>query len=376
MSSILVRLSAALATVLWLGSAWAQPIKLAFVMPLNGPFAVIGTSQLQGATMAVEELNAKGGVKGRKLEVTTEDSGASPTTAMTALRRVLGSEPAAVFGPFLGTQVLAMSPEIQRAGVPFLVIPGTLKVTQLGNPWLYRFQVTDMVSRKVTTKYTIDRLQKKKIALLHVNDEYGIGGRDATIELLKKDYGLTPVAVEAYGSSDRDVSAQIAKIKASGAEVLHVQGNSGDIASVIKQLRQLKFDGAVIASVGLIAPATMALLEPSDTDGVYVESAGMPAIDPDPRVKEWVKAYEARWKRTPDIFALQNYESVKVLATVIEAKGSEPEAIRKALKEQRYAGLMGDVVSDQEGNMYHTSRIFRFEGKTPKLMEAIAVAPK
>jgi len=187
---------------------------------------------------------------------------------------------------------------------------------------------------------------------------------------------LTPVAVEAYGSSDRDVSAQIAKIKASGAEVLHVQGNSGDIASVIKQLRQLKFDGAVIASVGLIAPATMALLEPSDTDGVYVESAGMPAIDPDPRVKEWVKAYEARWKRTPDIFALQNYESVKVLATVIEAKGSEPEAIRKALKEQRYAGLMGDVVSDQEGNMYHTSRIFRFEGKTPKLMEAIAVAPK
>lgn len=357
-------------------SAQAQNHKFAFVMPLSGPFAVIGASQQQGATMAVEEINAKGGIKGRKIDVTVEDSGPAPTTAVTALRRVMGSNPVAVFGPFLGTQVLAMSPETQKAGMPFLVLPGTLKVTQLGNPWLFRFQVTDMVSRAVTVRYTVDRLQKKKIALLHVNDEYGIGGRDATIAFLKNEYKLAPAAVETYASTDRDVSAQIAKIKASGADALHVQGNSGDIAAVIKQLRQQKFDAPIIASVGLIAPATMALLDQAETDGVYVESAGMPALDPNPTVQAWTKTYEARWKRAPDVFAVQNYEAVKMVAQVMETKGAEHETIRKGLREARYAGLLGEVMADQEGNMYHTSRIYRFEGKTPKLMEAISVKPK
>ncbi|MDB5796940.1 MAG: hypothetical protein JWP36_842 [Paucimonas sp.] len=353
-----------------------QSHKFAFVMPLSGPFAVVGASQQQGAMLAVEEINAKGGIKGRKIEVTVEDSGPAPTTAVTALRRVMGGNPVAVFGPFLGTQVLAMSPETQKANVPFLVLPGTLKVTQLGNPWLFRFQVTDMVSRAVTVKYTVDKLQKKKIALLHVNDEYGIGGRDATINILKSEYNLAPVAVETYASTDRDVSAQISKVKSSGADVLHVQGNSGDIAAVIKQLRQQKFEHPIIASVGLTTPATMALLDQGETDGVYVESAGMPTVDPNPTVKEWVKAYEARWKRSPDVFAVQNYEAIKMVAQVIESKGADREAIRKGLREVRYPGLLGEVVADQEGNMYHTSRIYRFEGKTPKLMEAISVKPK
>ena len=174
-------------------SAMAQQvIKIAVVVPTTGPFAVLGSSQQQGATLAVEEINAKGGINGRKLEIVLEDTGASPTTAVTALRRALGSNPIAVIGPIIGTQVLAMSPEIQKDAVPFLVIPGTMKVTQIGNPWLFRFQVTDMVSRRVVSKFTLEQLKKTKIGILHVNDEYGIGGRDATIEYLKTEHKLAP----------------------------------------------------------------------------------------------------------------------------------------------------------------------------------------
>jgi branched-chain amino acid transport system substrate-binding protein len=366
-------------TPLLLGGAAAfaqQPIRLALVVPNTGPFAVLGTSQQQGATLAVEEINAKGGINGRKIELVVEDTSASPTTAVTALRRALGGKPVAVLGPIIGTQVLAMSPEIQKEGAPFLVIPGTVKVTQIGNPWLFRFQVTDMVARRVVTKFSLERLRKNKIGILHVNDEYGIGGRDATIELLKNEYKLVPVAVEAYGTTDRDVSAQLLKIKNAGADVLHVQGNSGDIAVVIKQIRQLKIDIPVIASTGLVAPATLKLLEPEELNGIYVETAGIPALDPDPRVKEWMKAYEARWQRAPDWFAMQDYDAVMTLAAIMRAKGPDREAIRKALREEKFQGLAGEVVADKEGNMYHTSRIYRFEGKTPKLLETIALQPQ
>ena len=337
---------------------------------------MLGSSQQQGATLAVEEVNAKGGINGRKLEIVLEDTGSSPTTAVTALRRALGSNPIAVFGPIIGTQVLAMSPETQKDGVPFLVIPGTMKVTQVGNPWLFRFQVTDMVARRVVSKFTLERLKKTKIAILHVNDEYGIGGRDATIEYLKSEHKLAPVAVEAYGTTDKDVSAQLLKIKNAGAEVLHVQGNSGDIAVVIKQIRQLKIDMPVIASSGLVAPPTLKLLEPEELNGIYVETAGIPALDPDPRVKEWIKTYEARWQRTPDIFAMQDYDAVMALAAVLRSKGVEREAVRKALHAETFKGLAGEIVADKEGNMYHTSRVYLFEGKTPKLVETIALQPK
>lgn len=358
-------------------SAMAQQvIKIAVVVPTTGPFAVLGSSQQQGATLAVEEINAKGGINGRKLEIVLEDTGASPTTAVTALRRALGSNPIAVIGPIIGTQVLAMSPEIQKDAVPFLVIPGTMKVTQIGNPWLFRFQVTDMVSRRVVSKFTLEQLKKTKIGILHVNDEYGIGGRDATIEYLKTEHKLAPVAVEAYGTTDKDVSAQLLKIKNAGADVLHVQGNSGDIAVVIKQIRQLKIDLPVIASTGLVAPPTLKLLEPEELNGIYVETAGIPALDPNPRVKEWIKAYEARWQRTPDWFAMQDYDAVMSLAAALRSKGVDREAVRKAMAADSFKGLAGDVISDKEGNMYHTSRVFRFEGKTPKLVDTIATQPQ
>lgn len=369
--------SMALSAIFGAGSVAAQePVRMALVVPITGPFAVLGTSQQQGVVLAVEQINARGGINGRKIELTTEDTGASPTTAVTALRRAMSAKPVAVFGPIIGTQVLAMAPEIQREGVPFLVIPGTLKVTQIGNPWIFRFQVTDMVSRKVVTKYTMDRLQKKKIGILHVNDEYGHGGREATIDVLKKEYNTAPVAVEAYGTTDRDVSAQILKIKNAGADVMHVQGNSGDIAVVIKQIRQLNVDIPVIASTGLVAPATLKLLTPEELNGVYVETAGIPALDSDPRVKEWMKAYEARFSRIPDWFAMQDYDAVMTVAQIMREKGVDREAIRKGLREGKFNGLAGEVVADKEGNMYHTSRMYQFQGKSPKLLEAIAVEPQ
>jgi branched-chain amino acid transport system substrate-binding protein len=372
------KLAAALLLTAASACAFAQSaIKIAFVMPLSGPFAVLGTSQIQGATMALEEINAKGGIKGRKLDVTTEDTGASPTTAVTALRRAMGNEPVAVVGPILGTQILAMSAEVERAATPFLVLTGTPKVTEIGNKWLFRYQVPDAIARQAISTYIIERLGKRKIALLHVNDEYGIGGTNATLEFLKSAYKLAPVAVESYGATDRDMSAQIAKVKASGAEILILQGNSGDVATVVKQLRQLKFDLPMFASNGLATPPTLALLDPADLVGIYVDSPGMPTVDSAPAIRDWTKAYQARWKVPPDIFALQEYEAVKMLAKVMEERGTDREAIRKGLSEVHYAGLLGDVWADPKGNMYHGTRIYQFgQNKTAKFVEAISVHAK
>jgi branched-chain amino acid transport system substrate-binding protein len=364
-----------------LGSAparGADPIVVGLTVSLTTDFALVGLSQQNGALLAVEEINKAGGVKGRPIKLVSEDTANSNTVAVNALHRALREKPVAVLGPVWGTQNLAMEPVIREAHVPIISPTGTRRVTQLGNKYVFRFFTHDGIAKWGQARFAVEKLGAKKPAILTVNDEYGISGRDIMTKALES-LGVKPVAVEAMATSDKDVTAQLRSIQRSGADALLTQIHPAPIAIVVKQARQLGLSIPHVASNALILPSTLGLVDGPDVDGVYVETVIVPAADPSPKIQDWLKRYQARFGKPGDHFALLQYDITYMLAKALEEAGPEPtaDAVQAKLRTLKHEGLVTLYESDEEGNLNHLVSIYRLDAnKKPELKDRFRIDPK
>lgn len=364
-----------------LGSAPARaadPIVVGLTVSLTTDFALVGLSQQNGAMMAVEEINKAGGVKGRPIKLVSEDTANSNTVAVNGLHRALREKPVAVLGPVWGTQNLAMEPVIREARVPIISPTGTRKVTQLGNKYVFRFFTHDGIAKWGQARFAVEKLGARKPAILTVNDEYGISGRDIMTKALEG-LGAKPVAVEAMATSDKDVTAQLRNIQRSGADVLLTQIHPAPIAIVVKQARQLGLNIPHVASNALILPSTLGLVDGPDVDGVYVETVIVPSVDPNPKIQDWLKRYQARFGKVGDHFALLEYDITYMLARAMEEAGPEitADAVQQKLRSLKYEGLVTLYESDEEGNLNHLVSIYRLDAnKKPELKDRFRIDPK
>lgn len=356
----------------------ADPIVVGLTVSLTTDFALVGLSQQNGAVLAVEEINKAGGVRGRPIKLVSEDTANSNTVAVNALHRVLREKPVAVLGPVWGTQNLAMEPVIREAQVPIISPTGTRRVTQLGNKYVFRFFTHDGIAKAGQARFALEKLAAKKPAILTVNDEYGISGRDIMTRALES-AGIKPVAVEAMATTDKDVTAQLRTIQRSGADVLLTQIHPAPIAIVVKQARQLGLTIPHVASNALLLPSTLALVDGPDVDGVYVETVIVPSVDPNPKIQEWGKRYEARFGKPGDHFGLLQYDITYLLARALEEAGPQPtpEAVQQKLRALKYEGLVTLYASDEEGNLNHLVSIYRLDAaKRPELKEQFRIDPR
>jgi branched-chain amino acid transport system substrate-binding protein len=218
--AVLLTISYALVTTSWA----VDEVVVGAALSLTGDFALTGLQQKAGIDLAVEEANAQGGIKGKKIRIEYADNAMSPAVAVNALNRVLSANPVAVLLTVRGTHVLPQLPLINKASVPGLTITGTRKVTQQGSPWLFRFYPHDGMAKRAMTLFALEKLGKQRVAIIHVADEYGQSGRDTIITTLKEK-GLAPVVVESNQSTDKDMSPQLLKVKSSGADVLLIQNH-------------------------------------------------------------------------------------------------------------------------------------------------------
>lgn len=340
------------------------PIKLGIVVPLTTPVATAGLEQRQGAELAIAEINAAGGVLGgRQLVAVAEDSQNNNTAAINAFEKVANEKPAAIVGSVLGTQMVAMDPLIRQYKIPTLTVSGTRKVTQLGNPYIFRFYPHDGISKVAQVRFALEKLGAKKPALLHTEDEYGQSGRDIILAELER-AGIEPVVIESAADSDKDLTVQLTKIRDSGADVLLIQLQSGNSIAAMKQISQLGLTIPVVANNTFSNPAVLANVTPTDVKGFYMETGIVTTATADPEVKAFVDNYESKYGRKPAHFAILTYDSVKTLAQAINDAGStDPDAIANALRGVSYDGLVTTYKSDAEGNLNLTSILYQHTGE-------------
>lgn len=328
-----------LATTLFFTGLWAQgsgPIKIGVIQDLSGPGSVLGTAGLYGAQLAAEDINAKGGINGRKLEIVAFDCKSDPNEAINAFKRLADVEKVvAVLGPPLSNVGLAVAPVSTEKRVSFLGMFGDPRC-MLGqnmdtlNPYMFLMQPSTEQTAITTGAYLVERLGLKKIAMLVAQDHAYVLSMANFFKAWAKNNGVEIVADEVNKQGDIDMKAQLAKIKRSGAQALFNSNPTQPLVASTSQAYQLGLNIPMTGSLDFAAPFAKLVSDPRMANDIYFVNN---VDEEDPKLQGIRAAYKAKFKAEPTNKSYLGYDEVLILVEAIKQAGStDREAIRNALE--------------------------------------------
>jgi branched-chain amino acid transport system substrate-binding protein len=335
----------------------ADIIRVPVLVPLTGILALEGTSQRNGAVLALDE-----GVPNVQIIRDVADTAAAPEIAVNALERAL-SEPnvVAVAASIFGTQMLAMMPIAAERKVPLVTISGTAKLTEMGNPYVFRFFPTDAVVKRAQARYVVEELKRTRIALVYQSTAYGQSGQQHLVENLKR-LGASVVFEESLAPTVKEMLPVLAKAKAANPDVLVLQLHSGPTALLIKQAAAMNLGVPIVAGSAMHQPSTAALLEPAELRGVCAESSASPVSGGTQGIERFAATYRQKFAAEPDAFALAQYDGMRMVLAAVAEGARNAESVRAFLASRSYEGLAMTYRSDGTGNMAHDAIILCYDG--------------
>lgn len=344
------------------GPAWAQAaapveVNVPILVPITGFLSLEGKSQRNGALLALK--NAPAGIRTRSDVV---DTGVAPESAVNALERAASRGPVtAVVASMLGTQMLAMLPVARDQKLPLITVSGTAEITQMQNPYVFRFFPGDDVTKVAHVRYATEELGKRRVALIYQTTAYGQSGRRQILQNLKL-RGLTPVFEDGLEVQIRDMSPVLSKAKAANPDVLLIHLHAGPTALLIRQAAAMGLGLPIVAGSAMHQPPTAELLAPEELRGVCAEANASPVSGGSPGIDRFVQQYRQEFGTEPDGFALGQYDGVMMMLDAVAKGARNAEDVRRALSAVRYDGLAMTYRSDGTGNMAHSAVIVCFDG--------------
>ena len=339
-----------------------KPIVIGVMGDFSGPIAPYCTASLQGATIAMDEVNAAGGIKGAQIQLKQYDEKNDPVEGVTIAKR-LGDEVLALLMTSGSSPALSAGPVLDRAGIPFITtVAANPAVTESGWKFVNRLHLSDRDQVERVLQYAIEVDKFTKIGILYDTSDYGVGGRDIALKALAK-RNITPVVVEGWKQTDADFSSQAVKLKSAGAQGVLLWGVVEGAVRIVQQMRSLGLDKVqVYGGGGLVSQKFI------DLGGKAVEgtTATWAYVDPTvPRARDLATKYEQRYKRKMDVFVAQGYDALHVLAQAIAQGGdtfADRAKIQKAIRGIQYQGAVGDVTFDDNGQNVRKIFIAKVEG--------------
>src|SRR6516164_6383217 len=241
--------------VLFVGAAWAQDaVKIGVTQPLTGAFAADGNYVAQGAKLAADAINKAGGVDGKQIELIIEDNKSNPTeAAATAERLIVQDKVPVMMGAWGSSLTLAVMPKLEEYKVPMVVETSSSgKITTSGNPYVFRISPTSAMEAK-SFQLLVAKVGIKKADFLYTNNDFGIGSAEEYSKMLKAN-GVTIGVMETMDPKATDFSAQLAKIKASGADTLFVTTAVEQLTIILKQAKEQQLKARIISCGGSNSP--------------------------------------------------------------------------------------------------------------------------
>lgn len=359
-------LSPALAAALVLAAPFARAaeVRVPVLVPLTGFLALEGTSQRNGAVLALTHPPA--GITAR---YDIADTGTAPELAVNALEKALDQGPAvAVVASMLGQQMLAMLPVGAAHEVPLITISGSVQVTAQNNPWVFRFFPSDAVVKVAQARYVVEELHKKRPAIVYQTTAYGQGG-SAVLEATFKKLGAATVFSEGIDTSVKDLLPVLTRVQAAHPDVLVIQLHAPSTALIIGQASAMGLGLPIVSGSAIGQPATAALLDPKQLEGVCAENASSPISGGSPEIESFLADYRKAFNIEPDSYALAQYDGTAMVLEAAKAGAITPAAMRQALDTMTYRGLAMTYKSDGRGNMAHSAIILCYDGKSrvPKI---------
>ena len=349
----------------------AETVKLGMVIGTTGPFAGGEAPLVNGTKMAVEDLNAKGGINGSKIDLVIEDTGSEQTGAINAYNRMLDEDPAAIMNTTVSGFVMSQMGTIGDEGIPTLTgaASAQLALDKKGVEPLFRVRTGDTVVASAAARFALDTLGGKRIAILRANSEYGDGWLHQIEETLAS-RNVKPIAVESFEVVDRDLTAQLLRIKDAGADVLIVAGDPPAHVVAVQQIKQLGIGAKVVLSNAGVLPTTLKLYQGDSANGIYGTVDSLPSVDA--THADWANRYRDTFKLEPDYSAAEYYDGVMMLAAAIGKAGTDHEALVKEMRNIRdYAGIGNTYTYADKGDGGRSVAIVQIEDGKLKLAATI-----
>jgi branched-chain amino acid transport system substrate-binding protein len=357
-----------LAAALGLGAAQAnaQDIVIGGVSPLTGGVSYDGQTEMNGAKTAVEEINAAGGVLGRKIKFVTEDGACNPSQSVAAAEKLVSQQKVvALVAALCSSGTGAVAEVARKYKIPQITGVSTAeRLTEEGNPWFFRATTTTKLNGTSLGQPILDMVGgAKKIAFIVTSDDWGRSAVTAYGEAFKK-LGASVVATEYFDRNDTDFTEHLTKIRAAGPDVIFSVGGFQNAANVTIQARQLGITIPILGE-GAYCSDPWAKLVGGFTQNTVGILEWVPGLD-DEMNKKFIENYQKAFKELPTKFSAAGYNAMHILADAIRRAGStEPEALRKALAETDYKGIMGRYRFDAKGQAYDFN-VFLTEWKDGK----------
>jgi len=352
----------------------AEPIKVGEIASLTGKEAAFGQSSHKGTVLAVEQLNAAGGVLGRPVELLSEDNQSKAGESATVARKLLSREKVvALLGEVASSRSLEMAPIAQRAKIPMISPSSTNpKVTEVGD-YVFRVCFIDPFQGTVMAKFAKETLKARRVAVLtSVSSAYSVGLAKYFKERFVADGG--EIALEQkFAEGDKDFKAQLTAIRAAGVDAVFVPGYYTEAALISRQARELGLALPLFGGDGWEAPQLIEIGGKA-VEGTYYSTHYSPE-DTAPAVQAFVAAFRARWNgETPDAMAALGYDSALVLADAIKrAGGTEGPALRDALAATKgFAGVTGTTNIDPARNASKSAVIVTIKDGRFKFVQSVA----
>lgn len=320
-------------------------IKLGFNATLTGDFASYGLMIRDGANLAIDQINADGGIDGNKLEITVLDDQGQPSNGVTNTQKLCDDDDVrVVLGWSFSSVALAAVPVLTQCRMPAIGSATTSPKLSGISPYFFRNTLTD-AAQGVQMGAHAAELGIRKVAVLNGEDDFGVGTSDSFIRGFEEAGGTTAYRA-GFQPGTTDFQTQIAKVKDSGAEALYVGGFYPDAARIAKQARAAGFEGQLLSTDGALAP-DLIRLGGDAVDGMLLYSTFVPTVDT-PKVQDFVRAFEAKYDEKPTSAAALGYDAVYVVKQAIEAGGNSREDIARALPDSDWDGVTGVNAFDEK----------------------------
>ncbi len=371
-----LKLIAACVVALSATAAFAQDvIKIANIVELSGSGATSGTNFKNGVELAVKEINAAGGILGKKIQTTTADTQSNPGVAKGLTQKAIDNDVFAIFGPVYSGSIMVSMAESRKAEVPNFTGGEAASITEQGNPYIFRTSFTQAAAMPKVARYISGQAKLKSIAIVYVNNDFGKGGLDALKKALAN--SATKVVAEISTESGQvDFSAAVLKAKQSNAEGVFVYSNEEESARMLRELKKQGWSKPIIGETTLTGQKVIELA--GEAANGAIAHVGLTVDAPLPAIRAFRAKFEKEYKYVSDHNGMKGYSGVYVLKAAIEKVGKlDRKAVAVALhtlkvKVVDQPGVLMDVSFDAKGDLDRES--FLIEVKNGK-QEVVATLP-
>ena len=329
-------------------------IKIANIVELSGGGASAGTNFKNGVELAVKEINAAGGILGKKIQTTTADTQSNPGVAKGLTQKAIDDDVFAIFGPVFSGSIMVSMAESRRAGVPNFTGGEAASITEQGNPFIFRTSFTQATAMPKVARYISDQAKLKSIAIIYVNNDFGKGGLD----MIKKALASSSTKVVAEISTEPsqvDFSAAVLRSKQSNADGVFVYSNEEESARLLRELRKQGWTKPIIGETTLTGQKVIELA--GDAANGAVAHVGLTVDAPLPAVRAFRSKFEKEFKYISDHNGMKGYSGVYILKAAIEKTGKlDRKAVADVLHTLKvraadHPGVLMDVAFDSKGDL-------------------------